>query len=89
MGRLNLVGTMGLPYFKVHVNSTTPFLLICGVEAMVLVKITIPSACLALASKVANTHNRVHDVETLEEKKHNVENMWSSYQGRISKAYNK
>lgn len=55
MGRFHPVGTMGLPYFKSRVDSSHAFSQIYGVKAMVLVKIMIPSARLALARKVADT----------------------------------
>lgn len=60
---------MGLPYFKVHVDSSHTFLVHLWAEAMVLVEIMTPPARLALASKVADTHDLVADVETLEEKR--------------------
>lgn len=44
---------------------------------------------LALVSKVEDPQDRVHDVETVEEKKQKAEGKWSTYQKRISKAYNK
>lgn len=65
------------------------FSLIYGAEAMVLIEIMAPLACLALASKDSDSPDSAHDIEALEEKKEDAESKWSTYQSQISKAYNK
>lgn len=49
----------------------------------------VPSARLALTSKVADLQERIHNVEAIEEKKQKVEKRWSTYKRRISTAYNR
>lgn len=45
------------------------FSLIYRAEAMVLIKVMIPSARLALASKVLDSRDHIHDIGALEKKK--------------------
>lgn len=56
---------------------------------MIPVKITIPLARLVLASKILDPNGRVYDVETLEERRRNLEEKWQTYKNQISRAYNK
>lgn len=48
--------------------------LIYGTEAVVPVEVMVPSTLLALASKVSELHDRIHDVEALEKKRQSAEN---------------
>lgn len=67
----------------------TPFSLVYGAETVVLVEVAVPSARLALASKILNPDSRTYDVETLEEPRRRSEEKWQVYQYQISRAYNK
>lgn len=49
-------------------TQATPFLLIYKVEEVVPIEIMVPSARLALISKVVDSKERIHDVEAIEEK---------------------
>lgn len=50
-------------------TQATPFSLVYGAEAMVLTEVMVPSACVALASKVSDSSDRVHEIKALEEKR--------------------
>lgn len=56
---------------------------------MASIEVMVPSARLALASKLSDSRDQIYDVEVLQERRHNTENKWLSYQKQISKAYNK
>lgn len=47
------------------------------------------SARLALTRKIDYSRERIHDVEAIEERRSKSEQKWSTYQKRISRAYNK
>lgn len=49
-------------------TQATPFLLIYKVEEVVPIEIMVPSARLALISKVVDSKERIHDAEAIEEK---------------------
>lgn len=57
-------------------------------EAVAPVEIMVPSGLLVLVSKVV-PRERIYDVEAIEEKRLKAEERWSTYQKRISRAYNK
>lgn len=56
---------------------------------MVPIEVMVPSARLALTRKLVDLHDRIRDSEALDERRHNAENRWLSYQKQISKAYKK
>lgn len=56
-------------------TQATPFSLVYGAEAVVPFEIAVPSARLALASKVLDPDGRTYDVETLEGRRRNTENI--------------
>lgn len=70
-------------------TQATPFSLVYGVEAVVPIEILEPSARLTLASKINDPRERIHDVEAIDERRSKAEQKWSTYQERISRAYNK
>lgn len=45
------------------------FFLVYGVDAMISIEVTVPSAHLALKNKVSDPNDHIYDVETLEEKR--------------------
>lgn len=49
----------------------------------------VPSARLAIVSKLSDLYDRVYEVEALEKRSRNRESIWLSYQKKISKAYDK
>lgn len=89
MGRLHFNGTIGYQTSKRTSTQVTPFSLVYGAEAVVLVEILEPSAQLALASKVKDSREQIYDVEAIEERRSKAEQRWSTYRKRISRAYNK
>lgn len=80
---------MGVPHAEVVFDQATPFSLVYGTKAMVPIEVMVPSAGLALASKIADSHNCINDIEVLSERRQSMENKWSSYQKQVSNAYNK
>lgn len=66
----------------------TPFSLAYG-AAVIPVEILVPSARLAIASKIDDSKERIHVVEAIEEKRLKAEERWLTYQKRIIRAYNK
>lgn len=48
-----------------------------------------PFTRLTLTTNFRTPHERIYDVEALEEKRQCVENQWLSYKKEMSKAYNK
>lgn len=70
-------------------TQATPFSLVYGAEVVVSVEIVVPSGRLALASKVTNPQEGIHDVEGRRRKRKMVEDRWSTYQRRISRPYNR
>lgn len=57
-------------------TQATPFSLVYGAEAVVPVEIMVPSARLALASKILDPDGRAYDVKTFEEKRRSAEKKW-------------
>lgn len=55
-------------------TQVTPFSLIHGDEAMVLIKVMVPLALLVLESKISYPKERIYDVEDLKEKRQVVDN---------------
>lgn len=70
-------------------TQATPFSLVYGVEAVVLVEIAVPSMRLVLTSKVLDLEGRAYNIEALEERRQKAEEKWQTYQNQISRAYNK
>lgn len=56
---------------------------------MVPLEITVPSARLALASKVLEPDNRTYNAEVTEKRWRKSEEKWQAYHNQISQAYNK
>lgn len=54
-------------------TQATPFSIVYGLEALVPVEITVPSARLVFASKILDPDNHVYDVEALEERRQTSE----------------
>lgn len=52
---------MGLSPFKAHIDSNHALMSCLGTEVMVPIEITVPSAHLALARKVSDSHDRTYD----------------------------
>lgn len=71
---------MDISYPEVHTNSSHNFLLMYGVKEMVLVKLMVHSARLALISRLYNPHDWNYNVEALEEGRHSAESKWLSYE---------
>lgn len=61
--------------YKRTSTQATPFSLVYGAEAVVPVKILMPSARLALTSKIDNSRERIHDVKAIEEKDRRLNKM--------------
>lgn len=89
MDRFSVSHFMGLLYLEAQFHSSHTFFLVYGAEATIPVEVMVPSASLALMSKLSNSYNRIYDVEVPEEIRQYTENKWFSYQKHISKAYNK
>lgn len=68
-------------------TQATPFFVVYDVEGVVPIKVMVPSAWLALASKLTNPHGRIYDVEALEERRKDTKDRWMSYL-KASRAYN-
>lgn len=67
----------------------TPFSLVYGAKAVVLVKIMVPSVRLALTSKTADSQDRISHITALDERRSKAESRWQSYPKLASRAYNK
>lgn len=65
------------------------FSLVYGAEGMFPIEVMVPSARLVLLSKLIDLHDYINDIEALDERRHNKENRWFSYQKHIIKSYNK
>lgn len=68
MGELHFSGVVGLPHFKSTSTQTTPLSLVYGAEAIVTIQIMVPSSHLILTSKVSDSRDRIHDIESLRKK---------------------
>ena len=69
-----------------------PFSLVCGCEAVLPLKIQIPSLQVALATKMTDEEQhilRLQELEALDDKRLQAQQQIELYQARISKAYNK
>lgn len=66
-----------------------PFSLVYGAKTIVPVKVIVPSELLVLASKVADSHDRINNIKALDERRQNLENRRLSHQKQVSKAYGK
>lgn len=53
------------------------------------VDVMIPPATLELASKLSNSNDRTYDMETFNDRRHDIQNKQMSYQQKITQAYNK
>lgn len=70
-------------------TSTQPFSLIYGAETMVPINGMVLSTHLAIESKLTDSHDCINDIKALDERRHNAEHRWLSYQKYIRKTYNK
>lgn len=70
------------PTSKHNSTQVTPFSLVYGAEAMVPIEVIVPSACLALAIKLLDPHDRICDIEALKERMYSTDNQWLSYHKR-------
>lgn len=50
-------------------TQATPFSVVYGTESVVPVEITVPSTCLALASKILDPNSCIYDVEAFEKRR--------------------
>lgn len=66
---------------KITSTQDRPFSMVYWAKAMV----SIDVIQLALINKLADSHDYVSDIEALDERRHNTENKWLSYQKQISK----
>lgn len=57
-------------------------------EALVSIEEIVPSIDLLLQIELTDPYDQNYYVEALEEKRHNVERKWVSYQTQINKDYN-
>lgn len=69
MGKLYPADAFGLSNVKTNIDLGYSFSLVYGIEAVVPIETMVPSAWLALTSKVTDPRERIHDVEGCREKK--------------------
>ena len=67
----------------------TPFSLVYGSEAVLLVETMIPSTRLALMSGLDDDQSRLADLEVVEEKRNQADQNIKTYQRRIAQSYDK
>lgn len=73
MGKLPLSRALGISHFEAHIYSGHTLLPIYRAERMVSFDMMAPSTRLALASKLFSSHDRISNIEALEERRHKVE----------------
>lgn len=56
---------MGVPYLEAYSTQVTLFFWVYGAETMVSVKVMVPSVRRALASKLSDPNDKIHDMEPL------------------------
>lgn len=66
-------------HFEVHSKLATRFSLVYSSESVVYVEVMVPSARVSITGKLANPHDLIDDVVTLEERRQNGESESSSY----------
>lgn len=67
----------------------TPFSLIYGAETVVCIEVMVLSAQLALVSRIADLHDRIYDVDALEERRQSGKSKCLCYRKQITRADNK
>lgn len=75
MDRLVFTCIMGIAHLKACLKSSHVFFPCYGAEAMVPIEVTVPSARLALTSKISNPNDCIYVTEALEEKRQNAKGM--------------
>ena len=73
-------------------TKTTPFSLVYGCEAVLLLEIQIPSLCAALTAEMTNVEKhqlRLQELEALDDKRLQAQQQIKFYQARITRAFNK
>lgn len=70
MGIISFSRPIGISYLEVYFHSSHPFFLVHGTEVMVPIYVMVHLAQLAVASKLSGPHDRIDNVEALDERRH-------------------